>query len=100
MPQINLSITHNLGQDEAKRRITGLLADSRTRFAGKLNNMVESWNGYTDAFSFDALGFSVDGKLDVEPAQVHIEMNLPWAAYPLKGRIEDEILSHARQLLG
>ena len=99
MPKINLSVAHNLGQDEAKKRIASLLADSRTRFAGKVSNVAESWNGYVDAFSFEAMGFSVHGELDVQPAQVHIEMNLPWAAYPFKARIESEILMHAQQLL-
>jgi hypothetical protein len=36
----------------------------------------------------------------VQPSQVHVEMNLPLAAYPLKSRIESEILAHARELLG
>jgi hypothetical protein len=45
------------------------------------------------------MGFNVTGKLDVQAAQVMIELNLPMAAYPLKGRIENEILTHARELL-
>jgi hypothetical protein len=100
MPKINLSVSHKLGQAEAKSRIASLLADSRNRFAGKVSNVAESWNGYADAFSFEAMGFAVKGTLDVQPAQVLIELNLPFAAYPLKGRIENEILTHARQLLG
>jgi Putative polyhydroxyalkanoic acid system protein (PHA_gran_rgn) len=100
MPKINLSVQHNLGQDEAKNRITSLLADARNRFGGQISNVAESWNGYTDAFSFDAMGFSAKGTLDVQPAQVLIELNLPFAAYPFKGRIENEILTQARQLLG
>jgi len=100
MPKINLSVPHRLGQDEAKNRIASLIVDSRSRFAGKVSNVAESWNGYADAFSFEAMGFSVSGKLDVQPAQVLIELNLPFAAYPFKGRIENEILAHARQLLG
>jgi predicted NBD/HSP70 family sugar kinase len=100
MPKINLSVSHNLSQEEAKRRISTLLADSRTRFAGKVSDVTESWSGYVDSFSFEAMGFSVTGKLDVQPAEVHVEMNIPWAAYPLKGRVEDEIRKHARELLG
>lgn len=99
MPKINLSVPHQLGRDEAKNRITTLLTDSRRRFAGQVSNIAESWNGYADAFSFDALGFSVRGSLDVQPSQVLIEINLPLAAYPFKSRIENEILTHARELL-
>jgi len=100
MPKINLSVTHTLGQPEAKTRIASLIADSRNRFAGQISKVTESWNGYADAFSFEAMGFAVKGSLDVQPAQVLIELDLPWAAYPFKSRIEEELLTHARQLLG
>jgi hypothetical protein len=94
-----VSVAHQLGQETAKNRIAGLIADSRNKFAGQVSQLAESWNGYVDAFSFQALGFSVTGRLDVQPAQVKIELNLPLAAYPLKGRIEKELLMHARELL-
>jgi Putative polyhydroxyalkanoic acid system protein (PHA_gran_rgn) len=99
MPKINLSVPHTLGQEEAKRRIANLMADSRARFADKISNAVESWNGHTDTFSFKAMGFSVSGTLEVQAAQILIEMNLPLAAFAIKGRIESEILTHARELL-
>jgi hypothetical protein len=99
MPKIDLSVAHKLSQEEAKSRIAGLLADARARFDGRVTNVAESWNGFVDAFSFEALGFAVSGQVDVQSAKVRIELNLPWAAIPLKGRIESEILTHARQLL-
>jgi hypothetical protein len=99
MPKINLSVPHNLSQEEAKRRVSALIADSRTRFAGQVSNVAECWSGYADAFSFKAMGFCVNGKLDVQPAQVLLEIVLPLAAYPLKRRIETEIQAHAHQLL-
>jgi hypothetical protein len=99
MPKIDLSVAHKLGQEEAKKRIASLIADSRTRFAGKISNVAESWNGYVDAFSFEAMGFAVSGKLAVQPAQVSIELHLPLVAYPFKARIENELLTHARELL-
>jgi hypothetical protein len=99
MPKIRLSVAHQLGQEAAKNRIAALIADSRARCAGQVSQVAECWNGYVDAISFHAMGFSVTGQLDVQPAQVMIELNVPWAAYPLKGRIENEILTHGRQLL-
>jgi hypothetical protein len=99
MPKISLSVPHQLSQETAKNRISGLIADSRERFAGQISQASESWNGYVDDISFQALGFSVTGKIDVQPNEVLIELNLPLAAYPLKGRIEKEILAHARELL-
>ena len=100
MPKIELTVAHNLGQEEARDRIARLMADSRAHFAGQITNVIESWNGYVDAFSFEAMGFATNGQLEVQPSQVLIEMHLPWAAYPFKARIEREILTQARQLLG
>jgi len=35
----------------------------------------------------------------VDPAQVRIKANLPFAAIPFKGRIESTILTKAKELL-
>lgn len=99
MPNIKLTVPHRLGQEEAKTRISKLLADSRNKFGGQVTDLQEAWQGYVESFSFRALGFEVDGKLDVQPAEVRIDVNLPWAALPFKGKVESEILKHAKELL-
>jgi hypothetical protein len=99
MPKIHLSVPHALGQEEAKKRVVNLMAESRARFGVHISDASEAWNGCVDSFSFRALGFSVAGKLEVQAAGILIDIDLPFAALPFKGRIESEILSHARQLL-
>ena len=99
MPKINLSVPHQLGQDAAKSRISKLIADTRAQFGDKVTGLQEAWTGNIDTFSFSVMGFAVDGRLEVQPAGVLIDINLPWAALPFKGRIESEILRHARELL-
>jgi hypothetical protein len=98
MPKISLSIPHQLGQEEAKQRISRLLAEARANSAGHVSDVVENWTGYVDTFSFRARGFAVAGQLDVQPVHVQVDINLPLAAFPFKGRIEQELLAHARQL--
>jgi hypothetical protein len=99
MPKITLTVPHQLGQDEAKSRISKLLADTRAQFGNKITDVEEAWTGNTDAFRFRAMGFTIDGQLEVQPAGVRIDINLPWAALPFKSRVESEILKHARALL-
>jgi hypothetical protein len=99
MPNIKLSVPHNLGQEEAKRRLTKLISESREKFRDQVSDLQESWNGNVDNFSFRAMGFSVDGKLDVQPSSLIIDMNFPWAVLPFKGKVESEILKHAAELL-
>ena len=99
MPKIQLSVPHQLGQDEAKSRISKLIAETRDKFGHKVTDLEEAWTGNADAFRFRALGFAIEGRLDVQPAEVLIDINFPWAALPFKGRVESEILKHARELL-
>jgi hypothetical protein len=99
MPRISLSVPHKLGQDEAKSRIAKLIADSRTQFGDKMADLTETWSENVETFSFRTMGFAVDGKLDVQPAEVLIDINLPWAAIPFQGRVKSEILKHAIELL-
>lgn len=99
MPKINLTIDHKLGQEEAKKRISGLIAQTRAQFGQHATDLVEGWNGNTNNFSFRAMGFPISGKLEVEPAQVQIEVQLPFAALPFKGRVENELRTHATKML-
>jgi hypothetical protein len=99
MPKITLSVPHQLGQDEAKNRISKLIAESRSQFGDKVTDLEEAWTANIDNFRFSVMGFAVEGQLDVQPADLHIDIHLPWAALPFKGRVESEILKHARELL-
>jgi hypothetical protein len=99
VPKIHLSVPHTLAQEVAKERVVNLLAESRAKFGAQASDITEAWNGWVDNFSFRALGFSVAGRLDVQPTQLLIDIDFPFAALPFKGRVESEILARARQLL-
>jgi hypothetical protein len=99
MPSIKLSVPHKLGADEAKRRITHLLEDTKGKLGNVVTNVQESWSGNKGAFTFHAMGFPVSGTLDVEPTLVNLEVKLPFAALPFKGKMESELQTKAKELL-
>ena len=99
MPKIKLSIPHTLGKDEARRRINDLIANSRESLATKISDLEQAWNGDAQSFRFRTMGFAVSGSLLVQPAEVLVEVDLPFAALPFKGRLEKEIRSRAVNLL-
>lgn len=99
MPAINLSIPHKLSPEEAKLRITKLITETKSQFGGSVSEVKESWADNKGTFSFRAMGFPVSGNLQVEPSTVQVEINLPFAALPFKGRVESEISTRAKQLL-
>ncbi len=99
MPKINLVIPHTLGVEEAKRRISRLVAETRDEFGHMISDLEESWNGNVETFRFRAMAFAVHGTIEAQPAAVLIELHYPFAAIPFKGRVESELLKHARALL-
>ncbi|MVT67395.1 polyhydroxyalkanoic acid synthase [Bradyrhizobium pachyrhizi] len=72
-----VSIPHNLGRDEAMRRLkTGL-----SRATANLPVMSvdeERWDDNRMSFRVRALGQVAVGHVDVEDAHVRVEVTLPW----------------------
>jgi hypothetical protein len=99
MPKLNMTVAHHLSEDEAVKRIKGLLESVRTKFADKVSGVHEEWNGNTGTFSFSALGFPVSGALTVKPSEVEISGDLPLLAAVYKKKIESVIRQQAESLL-
>ncbi|MEO6183094.1 MAG: polyhydroxyalkanoic acid system family protein [Verrucomicrobiota bacterium] len=99
MPAIKLSVPHKLSTNEAKQRITKLIAETKEKFGGQVSDLQESWNENHGTFRFKAMGFSVSGDLYVEPTVARVEINLPFAALPFKSRLEEELSGKAKALL-
>ena len=99
MPSIKLSVPHKLGAEEAKKRVTKLISDARAQFGHSVSDVKESWTDQRGTFSFRAMGFAISGTLQVDPASVDLEINLPFAALPFKSRIESELSGKAKELL-
>lgn len=99
MPKMNLTVTHRLSQEEALRRVQGLLEDLRSQYSDQISDLREQWNDNKCQFSFSASGFSVSGTLTVTSSNVELSGDLPWAASLFKGKIESTIRERAEELL-
>ncbi|MBA4148374.1 MAG: polyhydroxyalkanoic acid system family protein [Verrucomicrobia bacterium] len=99
MPSVNVSVPHQLGTDEAKRRIQGLIADAKSKFGNQASDLRENWTDNRNDFGFRAMGIAVAGSMEVQPSTVDIRLDLPFAALPFKGKIQKEVSDRARQLL-
>jgi hypothetical protein len=98
MPRISLNIPHNLGPEEAKTRIIGFISDARAQIGG-VTDMKENWNANVGTYKFRAVGFPVEGRLEVLPEILAVEIDFPFAALPWKGKAENEIRNQACALL-
>jgi hypothetical protein len=98
MPRISLSISHGLGANEAKTRIVDFIAQARQQVGG-VSDLKESWGENVGNYSFRAVGFLVQGRLEVFDDTLNVEVDFPFAALPWKGKAENEIRTQASALL-
>jgi len=88
-----VSIPHELGQAEARRRIDeGVI--QLTSQIGAVGEVQRAWRGDVLHFSLQAIGQTVSGTIAVEPRDVRLEVNLPgifaMIANKVKGRLRTE----------
>jgi putative polyhydroxyalkanoate system protein len=91
MPKISIAVPHALSQEDATTRLQGILEKIKERHASQVSDLQESWQGNVLNFAFKTFGFNVKGAMHVEPSQVRVEGDLPFAAMMFKGRIESEV---------
>lgn len=88
---ITISIAHQLGRAEARRRIETGFANLTGQLPG-VGTCQERWDGDRLSFSAAAMGQTISGSIDVLDAVVTIRIDLPGVlgmiASGLKGRLE------------
>ncbi|MEO7531034.1 MAG: polyhydroxyalkanoic acid system family protein [Sediminibacterium sp.] len=99
MAHFDMSIPHQLTQEEALKKIQGLLSEAKKDHGDKISNLQENWNDNVGAFSFTIMGFDISGTLTVKPSTIDLEAELPFAASLFKGKIKDLISEKAGELL-
>jgi hypothetical protein len=99
MPSLDITIPHQLSQEEALNRIKNLLSDAKRDHGDKISNLQESWEGNTGTFSFSAKGYDVSGNLVVQPDSIELTSQVPFAISLFKGMITSMITQKAKELL-
>jgi hypothetical protein len=74
---ISISIAHQLGRAEARRRVEAGFANLLRQLPGSGGACNERWDGDRMTFSVSALGQRVSGVVDVLDAAVTMELELP-----------------------
>ena len=92
---LTVEIPHDLGLQEARRRIEAGFGRLEHQFGGGgLARLEKRWSGDTLSFQAQVLGQTVTGRLEVMAALVRMELDLPpflaMIASSLKGRLQKE----------
>ena len=89
---ISISIPHQLGRAEARRRIETGFASVVRQLPGSGSTCTERWDGDRLSFSVKGLGQTISGVVEVLDTAVTMEIELPGVlgliASGLKGRIQ------------
>jgi hypothetical protein len=99
MASFDMSVPHQLTQEEALKRIQHVLGQIKKEHSDKISNLTEKWDGNTGEFSLTVMGFDISGKLTVNASSVDIDAELPFAASLFKGKIKELIGGKAEELL-
>ena len=99
MPNLTMSIPHQLTRKEAKRRIREGLDHARWQFGGALRHVVERWDGNALDVEVGGVGQTVTAQARVEERTVEVSVALPWMLALLAGRVRGEVERHARLLI-
>ncbi|WP_207462529.1 polyhydroxyalkanoic acid system family protein [Azospirillum sp. SYSU D00513] len=92
MPKpMTISIPHQLGRAEAKRRIQEGMGQARAQLGAVATSMEDSWSGDRMDFRVVALAQAVSGRIEVREDAIDMEVELPWALAMLAGKLKTRI---------
>jgi putative polyhydroxyalkanoate system protein len=94
-----MSIPHQLGRDEARRRISEQVMRLQSQHGGMLERLEQRWEGDTLNFLMAAMGQSVTGTLRVLERSVDLDIALPWLLAMLAGSVKKQIETQGQKLL-
>lgn len=94
-----VSIPHQLGAVEAKRRLETGIEQVKEQYAGKFALLDNRWTGDHLDFSLSAIGQSVTGILDVKEDQVVLAVQLPWMLSLLAQKLQPLVQQKGHLLL-
>ncbi len=73
-----VTIPHQLGKGEAKRRLEAGFGQVKQQLGGQLATLQDTWEGDRMGFNLGVMGQTVQGHLDVAEDHVRLEVQLPW----------------------
>ncbi len=91
MAKLIMDVSHQLGLEEALARLRAKLDSVRSEFGGQVSDFQQEWQENELAFGFSAVGMKIAGTVAVEPSNVRVHAELPFAAAMFKGIIEQRI---------
>ena len=88
---LTISIPHQLGRAEAKRRLQEGMGQARSQLSAVATSMEDHWEGDRMDFRVVALAQAVSGRIEVRDDTVDVEVELPWVLALLANKLTSRI---------
>ena len=95
---IDVDLPHNLGKDEARRRIANNIHKLQEHIPGGAN-VQSGWSGDQLNLSIAAMGEAVNATIDVMESKVHVKVLLPGMLGMFSGVIQAALQKKGNVLL-
>jgi hypothetical protein len=96
---ITVTIPHELGRTEARRRVDQGFGDFSRHLGGSAGALSKSWEGDRLKFSLESFGQSISGFVDVAETAVKVEVLLPGFLAMIAGKVQGRLQKEGQLLL-
>jgi len=99
MPAFKVEVPHQLGREEARKRLEGFVARARELYKDQISELNGEWSDDTLNFYMVTYGFKITGVLEVLEELVRLSGQLPFAAVAFRGKIERSFATELERAL-
>jgi putative polyhydroxyalkanoate system protein len=96
---LKVRIPHQLGKDEARRRVASAASRLKGEHAAKVASIEDRWEGDHLLLKASAMGQSLSGDVEVGDKEVHIRVVLPWLLAKFAEKLRPQIEKQTREAL-
>jgi hypothetical protein len=99
MPGFQVDVPHQLGRQQAIERLKQFADTIVEQYKDQVSKSEGNWVDNVLTFALTTYGFTISGSLTVEDSAVRLEGQLPFAALPFKGKIEQSFAAALQKKL-
>ena len=96
---IVMTFPHELSVAEAKQRISERFDLLKREYVDKIGRADIAWVSDTAHLKVGALGQTATAEIDVKPAEIRIEVHLPWLLAAMANKVEGLLKANAKDTL-